>query len=81
MAGADSPSPGLSQDDIMTVTTAEELLDVVNEVGIRHVVIRSHMNITSGNATESAHLRDALLQLQPSTKHIQVHLETSSALP
>lgn len=69
---ADSPSPSTSQDDLAIVNTADELLEAVNDDGIRHVVIRSHMNITSPNSSSSAHLRAALLRLPLSTKHIQV---------
>lgn len=72
--GAESPSSRTaSLDDIQIVKTAEELLNAVNNIGVRHVVIQSHMNITSSNSSASTDLfREVLLRLPQTTKHIQV---------
>lgn len=72
--GAESPSSRTaSLDDIQIVKTAEELLNAVNNIGVRHVVIQSHMNITSSNSSASTdQFREVLLRLPQTTKHIQV---------
>lgn len=74
---ADSPIPSSVSEDITVVTTSDQLLDAINSVGVRHVVIRSHLNITSPDTSSSAQLRTALLRLPQSTKHIQVYHFTS----
>lgn len=69
---ADSPRPSAVPEDIIVVNTSDELLDAINSDGVRHVVIRSHLNVTSPDTSSSAQLRTALLRLPQSTKHIQV---------
>eukprot|EP00892_Ulva_mutabilis_P001178 jgi/Ulvmu1/11060/UM007_0242.1 len=65
-------SPAESLDDLEIVNTAEELLKAVNNAGVRHVVIRSHMNVTSSNSSSSTQLfREVLLRPPLSMKHIQ----------
>jgi hypothetical protein len=54
-------------EQVRIVTTPEELFSAVNDEGARHIVIQAHMNFS-----ETGNLKTPLLQLQLSTKSIQV---------
>lgn len=63
--------------DIAIVTTPAELVQAINVDGYRHVVIRSHMNVTM----EGSLLSEPLLRLNSSTKSIHVRCLASLAMP
>lgn len=56
-----------SVDHLKIVHTPEEFISAVNVDGFRHIVVQAHMNVSVTDA------RMPLLQLQLSTKSIQVY--------
>lgn len=56
-----------SLDTVKTVKTPSELLSAVSDGGVRHIVIQAHMDMS-----EIANLGNPQVQLQASTKSIQV---------